>query len=130
MTAYFLWMQEEGRDEIKSENPDMGITEIAKAAGEKWKTLDEDTKKKYEEKHKELKDKYEEEYKEWYENGGKEAMKAAKSEGKEGKTKSSKSPKKKVVKEVSGGTGGSYQSKEFIEDSSSDSGAGKGGDSD
>jgi len=73
MTAYFLWMQEEGREEIKKENPDIGITEVAKAGGEKWRNLDEDTKKKYEEKHKELKDKYDEEYKEWYESGGKEA---------------------------------------------------------
>ena len=73
----------------------MSITEVAKAAGEKWKNLDEDVKKKYEDKHKEMKEKYDEEYKEWLEDGGKEAMKAAKKEGKEGK--SSKSPKKKVT---------------------------------
>merc|ERR1712241_1463867 len=36
MTAYFLWMNEEGREEIKKKHPDWGITEVSKAAGEKW----------------------------------------------------------------------------------------------
>lgn len=115
MTAYFLWMNEEGREAIKKEHPEYGITDIAKAAGEKWKTLDEDVKRKYEDKNKEMKEKYEEDYKEWFESGGKEAMKDAKG-------KSGKSPKKKVAtKDPSGGTGGSFQSKEFIEESGSDS---------
>ena len=110
------------RESIKEEKPDIGITEIAKAGGEKWRNLDEDTKKKYEDKHKELKDKYDEEYKEWYESGGKEAMKEAKKAAKDGGSKPSKSPKKKAAKtEVTGGSGGSYQSKEFIEDNDSDS---------
>ena len=82
MTAYFLWLNEEGRAEIKNEQPDLAITEIAKVGGEKWRNLDEDTKKKYEEKHKELKERYDEEYKEWFESGGEEAMKAAKKEAK------------------------------------------------
>jgi len=113
MTAYFLWMNEEGRDAIKKEHPEYAITEIAKAAGEKWKTVDEDVKKKYEDKNKEMKEKYEEDYKEWYESGGKEAMRDAKG------GKSGKSPKKKVAtKDPSGGTGTSFQSKEFIEDGS------------
>ena len=123
MTAYFLWLNEEGREEIKRENPGLGVTDVAKAAGEKWKEISEETKRKYDEKHKEMKEKYEEEYKEWFESGGKEALKNAKKEGKEGK--SSKSPKKKKVAEVSGGSGGGFQSKEFIEDSDS-----KGEDSD
>ena len=63
-----------------------------------------------------MKEKYDEEYKEWFESGGKEAIKAAKKGGGGG---GKSSPKKKVVKEVSGGTGGAYQSKEFIEDSDS-----------
>jgi len=117
MTAYFLWLNEEGRDAIKRENPGMGVTDVAKAAGEKWKEIDEETKRKYDEKHKELKEKYEEEYKEWFESGGKEALKNAKKAGKEGT--SSKSPKKKKVTEVTGGSGAGFQSKEFIEDSDS-----------
>merc|ERR1712012_444564 len=64
MTAYFMWMNEEGREETKKENPDMGITEVAKACGEKWKNIDEDVKRKYEDRHKEMKEKYDEENKE------------------------------------------------------------------
>ena len=123
MTAYFLWLNEEGREEIKRENPGMGVTDVAKAAGEKWKEIDEETKKKYDEKHKEMKEKYDEVYKEWFESGGREALKNAKKAGKEGA--SSKSPKKKKVAEVTGGSGAGFQSKEFIEDSDSN-----GGDSD
>ena len=93
MTAYFLWLNEEGREEIKKEKPGLAVTEVAKAAGEKWKEIDEDTKKKYEDKHKEMKEKYDEEYKEW--------------------------KKKKVAAEVTGGSGGGFQSKEFMEDSES-----------
>ena len=105
----------------------MSITEVAKAAGEKWKNLDEDVKKKYEDKHKEMKEKYDEEYKEWFEDGGKKAIKAAKKEAKEGKSskstkKSSKSPKKKVtIKEPAWGNGPNFPSKEFISSSSSES---------
>ena len=117
MSPYFLWLNEEGREEIKKDNPGIGVTDVAKAAGEKWKEIDEETKKKYEEKNKELMEKYEEEYKEWFESGGKEALKNAKKAGKD--TKSSKSPKKKKVAEVSGGSGAGFQSKEFIEDSDS-----------
>jgi len=70
------------------------------------------------------KEKYDEEYKEWFESGGKEAIKnakkAGKEAGKEGKAGSSKSPKKKkVAAEVTGGSGGGFQSKEFIEESDS-----------
>ena len=117
MTAYFLWLNEEGREGIKRENPGIGVTDVAKAAGEKWKEIDEETKRKYDEKHKELKEKYDEEYKEWFESGGQEALKNAKKAGKEGS--SSKSPKKKKVTEVTGGSGTGFQSKEFIEDSDS-----------
>ena len=120
MTAYFLWLNEEGREQIKKEKPGLAVTEVAKAAGEKWKEIEWETKKKYEDKHKEMKEKYDEEYKEWFESGGKEALKNAKKASKEGKPGSSKSPKKKkVVAEVTGGSGGGFQSKEFIEDSDS-----------
>ena len=127
MTAYFLWMNEEGRDDIKKENPGMTITEVAKVAGGKWKILDEDVKKKYEVKYKEMKEKYDEEYKEWLKDGGKKAIKAAKKEAKEGKSSkspknSSKSPKKKVTnKEPAWGNGPNFPSKEFISSSSSGS---------
>merc|ERR1712013_305969 len=78
MSAYFLWLNEEGRELIKKESPGASVTEVAKTAGAKWGTIDEATKKKYEEMHKDLKEKYEEEYKEWFESGGEEAIKQAK----------------------------------------------------
>jgi len=93
------------------------VTDIAKAGGEKWKSLDESTKEKYEKKAKAAKEAYDVEYKEWLESGGaqaiKDAKKAAKAEKSGGEVKSS--PKKKVKKtEITGGTGSSFQSKEFI----------------
>lgn len=128
MSGYFLWLNEEGRELIKKEQPDAGVTDIAKAAGEKWREMGESTKKKYEEMHKELKEKYEEEYKEWFESGGEEAIKQAKKDKKEAGG-SGGSPKKKKSKkpagEPTGGSGKGFQSKEFIEDS--ESGAGSGG---
>jgi len=130
MSGYFLWLNEEGREMIKKENPGAGVTDIAKGAGEKWREMDEGTKKQYEEKHKDLKEKYEEEYKEWFEGGGEEAIKQAKKDKKEaggsgGSPKKKKS--KKPVGESSGGSGKGFMSKEFIEDS--ESGGGGGGDS-
>merc|ERR1711909_72438 len=78
MSAYFLWLNEEGRELIKKETPGASVTEVAKTAGAKWGAIDETTKKKYEKMHKDLKEKYEEEYKEWFESGGKEAIKQKK----------------------------------------------------
>merc|ERR1719397_934408 len=34
MSAYFLWLNSEGRDKIKEENPGFGVTEVSKKAGE------------------------------------------------------------------------------------------------
>merc|ERR1712096_424662 len=76
MSAYFLWLNEEGRELIKKENPDAGVTDINKAAGEKWREMGESTKKKYEEMHKELKEKY----KEWFECKHRNPSKQAKKE--------------------------------------------------
>merc|ERR1712034_207202 len=129
MSAYFLWLNEEGRELIKKENPGASVTEVAKTAGTKWGAIDESTKKKYEEMHKDLKEKYEEEYKEWFESGGEEALKQAKKDKKE--AGGSGSPKKKKSKKPAGvptgGSGANFQSKEFIEDSESAAEASGGG---
>jgi len=125
MSGYFLWLNEEGRELIKKENPSAGVTDIAKSAGVKWGVMDEATKKKYEGMHKKLKEKYEVEYKEWFEDGGEEAIKQAKKDKKEagGSGGGSGSPKKKKSKKPAGvptgGSGTNFQSKEFIEDSES-----------
>jgi len=130
MSAYFLWLNEEGRELIKKETPGASVTEVAKTAGTKWGVMDADTKKKYEEMHRDLKEKYEEEYKEWFESGGEEAIKQAKKDKKEAGGGSGGSPKKKKSKSAgvpTGGSGTGFQSKEFIEDSDSADNASGGG---
>merc|ERR1712198_81229 len=85
MSAYFLWMNDEGRDAAKKALPGAGVAEISKHCGEAWKSIDESTKKKYEKKQAELKKKYDVEYPLWLENGGKELLEAAKKAKKEKK---------------------------------------------
>merc|ERR1712126_344168 len=89
ISAYFLWMNAEGREMVKKNNPDAPITEVSKRCGEEWRNLDEKTKKKYEKMQEEAKKKYDIDYKEWLENGGEEALKQAKDD----KKKTSKSRK-------------------------------------
>ena len=130
MSGYFLWLNQEGREQIKEENPGIVVTEVSKKAGEMWAKIDAPTKEKYEKKSKEAKEKYEEEYKEWFEGGGEALMKQAKKDKKEGKEGASGSPKKKRSKPsgVSSSAGaGKGLSKEFIEDSGSESGGAKEG---
>merc|ERR1711881_430147 len=78
MSAYFLWMNEEGREAAKKALPGAGVAEISKHCGEAWKNIDEGDKKKYEKKQAELKKKYDVEMPLWLENGGKELLDAAK----------------------------------------------------
>ena len=87
MSAYFLWMSEEGRAAAKKELGEVGVAEISKECGVMWKQVDESTKKKYEKKQAELKKKYDIEYPKWLEDGGKELLDAAKKEKKAKKAK-------------------------------------------
>jgi len=50
MSSYMLFANDM-RSQLKSENPDAPITEIAKLTGQAWKEADEATKKKYQKKH-------------------------------------------------------------------------------
>jgi len=134
MGAYFLWLQAEGREKIKADNPSFSVTEVGKKSGELWREMGEEDKKEWEGKAKEAKEAYDKEYKEWLENGGAEAIKDAKKEAKRvakggGSSEARKSPKKssstKAKSATTGGSGASFKSKEFIdEDSSSDGGDG------
>ncbi|XP_045462415.1 mobility group protein 1A-like [Harmonia axyridis] len=56
-TAFMLWLNEI-RNKIKSKNPDMKVTEIAKEGGRQWRELKD--KSKWETKAKEFKRLYEE----------------------------------------------------------------------
>lgn len=123
MSAYFTWLNEEGREKIKAEHPGLTLGEVGKKSGEIWREMDEAEKKTWEGKAKEAKEKYDIEYKEWLEGGGAEALKQAKKENKAAKSSSNKSPKKsastKAKSAVTGGTGAGFKSKEFVDDSSS-----------
>lgn len=118
-SAYMLWFNE-NREKIKTDNPGISFTDIAKKGGELWKNLDD--KSEWDKRAAKMKEEYLEAMSE-YKASGKAAAAKEKSEGKEKKTKASskkaveKSPEKR-------GSGGAYISKEFIEsDSSSDSDA-------
>merc|ERR1712083_312250 len=112
MSAYFLWLNSEGRDKIKEENPSFGVTEVSKKAGEMWAKIDSDTKERFEKKAKVAKEKYEEEYKEWFEGGGEDALKAQKKEKKAEKKASGSSPKKSPKKK-SGASSNAMSGKGF-----------------
>merc|ERR1711881_120957 len=107
MSAYFLWMNEEGRANAQKENEGAGVAEISKACGVAWKNIDESKKKKYEKKQAELKKKYDIEMPLWLENGGKELLDAAKKDKKDkkakkaGKAAKKATPKKKKKAETS-----------------------------
>jgi len=146
MSSYFLWLNSEGREKIKEENPGIGVTDVSKKAGEMWKEIESSTKERFDKKAKEAKEKYEEEYKEWFEGGGEAAIKQAKKDKKEEKSgapeasAASGSPKKKKVKSgnPTGGSGKGFKSQEYIKESDSESdkgaksgsGSGSGGKSD
>merc|ERR1712133_192552 len=97
MSAYFLWMSEEGRAAAQKElGKDVGVAEISKLCGVNWKKVDESTKKKYEKKQAELKKKYDIEYPIWLENGGQELVDAAKKAKKDKKAKKAAKAGKKA----------------------------------
>lgn len=97
------------REEIKAENPDIKVTEIAKKGGEMWKELKD--KSKWEEKTKKLKEEYQEAMKNYNANGG------SSSKDKEKKTSATK--KKETNKESPTKVqSGSFKSKEYISDDS------------
>ena len=56
-TAYFIYLGEH-RAQIKEENPDAKVTEIAKIASENWKNVDEETRQYYIKKAEEAKEEY------------------------------------------------------------------------
>lgn len=122
MSAYFMWLNAEGRERVKEENPGISLTDQSKKAGEIWREMGESNKKEWEKKAKEAKEAYDIEYKEWLQGGGAEAIKQAKKEGKQAKKSSEKAAgsakPSKSKKEPTGGSGGGFKSKEFVEDDS------------
>merc|ERR1711973_269956 len=54
--AYFIWLNSEGREKIKEENPGISVTDVSKKAGELWAKMDKQAKEQFEEKAKEGKE--------------------------------------------------------------------------
>eukprot|EP00092_Neocalanus_flemingeri_P026649 GFUD01028890.1.p1 GENE.GFUD01028890.1~~GFUD01028890.1.p1 ORF type:complete len:129 (-),score=56.59 GFUD01028890.1:158-544(-) len=101
MTAYFLWMNEEGRAMVKGKNSGASITEVAKKCGEMWREMDGAAKSKFEKMNKDAKEKYDDDYKEWLEDGGEELLKQQKKDAKTAKAKPAAKPKGKKKKQES-----------------------------
>jgi len=125
-SAYFLWMNH-NREQIKKDHPGLSMTDMTKKAGEIWRDLADKTE--WNSKAEEDKKRYERELAKWKSEGGDEALKAAKKQAKKekraaegkGPSKSSKPKSSATVEKTlsSAGTGTSYKSKEYIEDSDS-----------
>ncbi|KAF9809669.1 hypothetical protein SFRURICE_016440 [Spodoptera frugiperda] len=100
MSAYMLWLNS-AREQIKSENPGMKVTEIAKKGGEIWKSMKD--KSEWEEKAAKAKEQYAKDLESYNANGGggegggKKAQKRGKKAGK--KAAPAKSKKKKEESE-------------------------------
>jgi len=128
MSAYFLWLNE-NRERIKTENPGIGVAEVAKKGGEQWKEVADKTE--WEEKSKQAKARYEVEmaaYKQKLKDNppsdpdssdgdSKKKKKSGKSGSiKEMIGKKKSSPKKRVSEDQS-----KFKSKEYIDSSDSSS---------
>merc|ERR1712060_635665 len=67
LSAYFLFMADH-REKVKLANPEFTITEIGKELGERWKTLDEVIKVKYQQAATKAREKYDQEKKYYLSN--------------------------------------------------------------
>ncbi|TRY89951.1 hypothetical protein DNTS_001673 [Danionella cerebrum] len=128
MSAYMLWLNS-SRDQIKSENPGISITEISKKAGEIWKRLTKEMKEEWDGKAEEAKKEYERAMREYRESGGGSSVsskKERKRKGGKSEEKRKRKPGREKDKERSAGND-SFKSREFIssEESSSESDRGK-----
>ena len=72
MSAYFLWMNDVGRAEVKKANPSASITEVSKECGAAWQNIDPAVKAKYEKKKDEAKKAFDKNYAAWLADGGEE----------------------------------------------------------
>ena len=103
MSAYFLWMNGEGRQDVKKKNPSASITEVSKACGASWRNIDGPTKNKWEKKAEEAKKTFDKEYKAWLANGGEELLQAEKNSKKKGGAKGKAAPKRAAPKKAAKG---------------------------
>lgn len=99
MSAYMLWLNS-ARESIKSQNPGLKVTEIAKKGGELWKSMKD--KSEWEKKAAEAKEQYAKDLESYNANGGggEDTGKKATKRGKKAKKPApAKSKKKKEESE-------------------------------
>eukprot|EP00091_Calanus_sinicus_P019097 TRINITY_DN463_c0_g1_i1.p1 TRINITY_DN463_c0_g1~~TRINITY_DN463_c0_g1_i1.p1 ORF type:complete len:116 (-),score=45.51 TRINITY_DN463_c0_g1_i1:196-543(-) len=89
MSAYFLWMNDIGRAEVKKANPGASITEVSKECGAAWQNIDPSVKAKYEKKKDEAKKAFDKTYAAWLADGGEELLAQQKKDKKAGKSQPS-----------------------------------------
>ena len=92
LTAYFIFTNDI-RPELKEENPDWKVGDIAKEAGRRWKEMDDEDKTEYNEKAAELKKEYQVKLAEYEANKGSDDEDEEEDEGpKKRKRKAKKDP--------------------------------------
>lgn len=96
LSAYMLWLNQ-AREQIKKENPDFKVTEIAKKGGELWRGMKDKTE--WEAKAVKMKEEYEKAMKEFEKNGGDKSSGTGKKRSKAAAPK--KAPAKKSKKKDS-----------------------------
>lgn len=109
-TAFMLWLNS-ARESIKTDNPGIAVTEIAKKGGEMWRELKD--KSEWEAKAAKAKEEYAASMKEYEASGGSKS-----------KDRKEKEPRKKKEKKDSPSklmSGTSFKSKEYISDDGSSS---------
>ncbi|XP_047031996.1 high mobility group protein D-like [Helicoverpa zea] len=97
MSAYLLWLNSE-RGKIKADHPGLKVTEVAKKAGEIWRSMDD--KSTWEEKAAEAKEQYAKDLECYNANGGAPTPKKAQKRG-GAKAKPAKASRTKHKKEQS-----------------------------
>ncbi|KAK4874995.1 hypothetical protein RN001_011417 [Aquatica leii] len=115
-TAFMIWLNEH-REEIKSENPGIKVTEIAKKGGEMWKELKD--KSEWEKKAAAAKEEYEKAMKEWKASGGGSAPTTTDKKDKEKSDTSKKAVSSKSKDKLP--PKGNFKSKEYVSDDDSSS---------
>lgn len=114
-----IWLNE-NREKIKTENPGIKPTEVAKMGGEMWGKLTD--KKEWDEKASIEKTKYAKAMEEYKASGGSDAAKAAAAATKATSPSGTAEKRKNKTDNSTAGSGTGFKSKEYIESDGSSSG--------
>jgi len=110
MSAYMAWLND-NRNQIKEDNPGIGVTEVSKIAGQLWKKVTSEEKEKYEEKYRSEMDVYREKMKDY--TPPESSSESSRPPSKKSKTSSKPSSSKLIPHQ----SPGKFKSKETISQS-------------